>query len=300
MSVKAFHCLLIFGVVVCQNGEFNPAIEGSGSGDWDSGSTVNTTVITKVTTNGLEDVAVDSGSGGDTDFHVSKPSTPVSTTAEFTMTTRPTTIDQEDGSGSGSISGEGPTTDPPTVKITKNIATAKTKVENIVGGDTTLLRTTMSNKIIDSKTAKKGSTIAPSYVSSKEAETRKPPTTTTTIGTDPVTDIEVIYSPTASPGRSTAKRSSTMANVIDDPTEDPSLIGNTAKSSGNRSQPAISFTTVIIIGVVVGALLAVLVILLLVYRLRKKDEGSYSLDEPITGYTKQEPGSPISGKEYLA
>jgi len=296
MSGKVFYYLLIFGVVVCQNGESNLAIEGSGSGDLDSGSTVNTTVITKVTTNGLEDVTDDFGSGGGKDLSVSKPSTPASTTAEFTMTTRPITIDVEDGSGSSIGSGEEPATDPPIVWITKGISTTRKEVKDIGGGDTAILRTT-----IDSKTAKKGSTIAPSYdVSSKEAETRKPSTTSKPIGTDPSTDIEVIYSPTSSPGRSTVKRSSTMANVIDDPTEDPSLIGNTAKSSGKRSQPAISFTTVIIIGVVVGALLAVLVILLLVYRLRKKDEGSYSLDEPITGYTKQEPGSPVSGKEYLA
>ena len=48
-------------------------------------------------------------------------------------------------------------------------------------------------------------------------------------------------------------------------------------------QPAgINFTLGIIIGVVVGAVLAILVIIFLVYRLRKKDEGSYSLEEQST------------------
>ena len=73
-------------------------------------------------------------------------------------------------------------------------------------------------------------------------------------------------------------------------------LGNTAKQHGKNkeSRPALSFATGIIIGVVAGVILALLVILFLVYRLRKMDEGPYSLEEPITGYTKQKPGSPTS------
>lgn len=39
-------------------------------------------------------------------------------------------------------------------------------------------------------------------------------------------------------------------------------------------------TTAIIGGSVVGLLFAILIVMFIVYRMRKKDEGSYALDEP--------------------
>jgi syndecan 2 len=40
------------------------------------------------------------------------------------------------------------------------------------------------------------------------------------------------------------------------------------------------FTKAVIGGAVVGLLFAILVVMFIVYRMRKKDEGSYALDEP--------------------
>merc|ERR1719423_156263 len=59
------------------------------------------------------------------------------------------------------------------------------------------------------------------------------------------------------------------------------------------------FITAIIIGASIGLLFAIVLILLLVYRMRKKDEGSYALDE------KKKNGAPpayqyTQGQEYYA
>lgn len=42
----------------------------------------------------------------------------------------------------------------------------------------------------------------------------------------------------------------------------------------------ITFLAAVIGGAVVGLLCAILVVMFIVYRMRKKDEGSYALDEP--------------------
>ena len=266
----------------------------------DSGSTVNTTMITNTITKSVEDTTDELGSGDDEDKYVTKLTRPTTTTAEFTMATGP--IDEDGGSGmsgdgSGDPAGKGPSSWP----FFTSTRSPKTVLLSTFGDGSTTEGAVESTVNHLESTTKMTTTESSSYFSSTAAETRKPSSTTRTMEADPVNDIEVINSPTAHPDRSTVKKTSTMGNVIQEPTEDPTRIGNTAKSRRNeQSGQAISFTTGIIIGVVVGALLAVLVILLLVYRLRKKDEGSYSLEEPITGYTKQEPGSPVSGKEYLA
>lgn len=41
-----------------------------------------------------------------------------------------------------------------------------------------------------------------------------------------------------------------------------------------------SFSPAVIVGGVVGALFAAFLVMLLVYRMKKKDEGSYTLEEP--------------------
>lgn len=72
-------------------------------------------------------------------------------------------------------------------------------------------------------------------------------------------------------------------------------------SNDNDVETGVNFTVGIIIGVVVGAILAILVIVFLVYRLRKKDEGSYSLDEPSSqAFIRDEKSNPGQGKEYFA
>jgi len=60
----------------------------------------------------------------------------------------------------------------------------------------------------------------------------------------------------------------------------------------------VNFTVAIIVGVVVGAILSILIIVFLVYRLRKKDEGSYSLDEQSSAMLRADTDSPPpKGKE---
>lgn len=43
---------------------------------------------------------------------------------------------------------------------------------------------------------------------------------------------------------------------------------------------SVSFSTAVIVGGVVGALFAAFLVTLLIYRMKKKDEGSYTLEEP--------------------
>lgn len=59
------------------------------------------------------------------------------------------------------------------------------------------------------------------------------------------------------------------------------------------------FFTAVIGGAVVGLLCAILLVMFIVYRMRKKDEGSYALDEPkrsptVNSYTRS------SNKEFYA
>ncbi|XP_069704148.1 syndecan [Periplaneta americana] len=63
------------------------------------------------------------------------------------------------------------------------------------------------------------------------------------------------------------------------------------------AQPGI--LAAVIGGAVVGLLCAILVVMFIVYRMRKKDEGSYALDEPkrsptVNSYTKN------SNREFFA
>lgn len=56
-------------------------------------------------------------------------------------------------------------------------------------------------------------------------------------------------------------------------------------------------------GAVVGLLCAILVVMFIVYRMRKKDEGSYALDEPRRSPAAQafpKPGAPHHNREFYA
>lgn len=86
-----------------------------------------------------------------------------------------------------------------------------------------------------------------------------------------------------------------------DPTADPNNKVESGKTKSGANQPSggVKFEIGIIIGVVVGAVLAILVIVFLVYRLRKKDEGSYSLDEQSSqAFIRDDKTG--QGKEYYA
>lgn len=65
----------------------------------------------------------------------------------------------------------------------------------------------------------------------------------------------------------------------------------------------ICFISAVIGGAVVGLLCAILVVMFIVYRMRKKDEGSYALDEPRRSPAAQaypKPGAPHHNREFYA
>lgn len=68
---------------------------------------------------------------------------------------------------------------------------------------------------------------------------------------------------------------------------DPDLIGNTVDGGSSAAQlpqknilERKEVLIAVIVGGVVGALFAAFLVMLLVYRMKKKDEGSYTLEEP--------------------
>ncbi|XP_001605751.1 syndecan isoform X1 [Nasonia vitripennis] len=76
---------------------------------------------------------------------------------------------------------------------------------------------------------------------------------------------------------------------------------NEEKASSLFTQPNVLLA--VIGGAVVGLLCAILVVMFIVYRMRKKDEGSYALDEPrrspaANAYPK--PGAPQHNREFYA
>lgn len=79
---------------------------------------------------------------------------------------------------------------------------------------------------------------------------------------------------------------------------------NSAQQNGKHHKPPqktgkINFSIGIAIGVAVGAVLAVAIIVLLVYRVRKKDSGSYILDEHSSQQSMLR-ADDAKGKEYFA
>jgi len=113
--------------------------------------------------------------------------------------------------------------------------------------------------------------------------------------------VVVIHEETKAPTKTT-----TLGNEVEikrESTEDPSnTVGASTGEQDDEKKSGVNFTVGIIVGVVVGAILAILVIVFLVYRLRKKDEGSYSLDEQSSqAFIRDEKnGGGGQGKEYFA
>lgn len=135
--------------------------------------------------------------------------------------------------------------------------------------------------------------------------TRKPTTKPSTKATQSPTivDINTAQQKTTSAPPSTFAPTTTGNEINPEPvTQDPN---NTVGSAGSMVDDApaasgVDFTSGIIIGVVVGAILAILIILFLVYRIRKKDSGSYILDEKSSQAMLQEEDQKEHGKEYFA
>lgn len=76
---------------------------------------------------------------------------------------------------------------------------------------------------------------------------------------------------------------------------------NNQNNVDKAASEGVDFQNGIIIGVVVGGILAILIILFLVYRIRKKDSGSYILDEKSSHDPMlQDDDSQKGGKEYFA
>jgi len=99
---------------------------------------------------------------------------------------------------------------------------------------------------------------------------------------------------------SNQRKNQTGSTVIVD-NEIPDVAQSTREDIVDDSALAnsgVNFTVAIIVGVVVGAILSILIIVFLVYRLRKKDEGSYSLDEQSSAMLRADTDSPPpKGKE---
>lgn len=68
----------------------------------------------------------------------------------------------------------------------------------------------------------------------------------------------------------------------------------------DEEDSGVNFTVAIVVGVVVGAILSILIIVFLVYRLRKKDEGSYSLDEPSSAMLPADSPHPKEKGDHFA
>ena len=60
------------------------------------------------------------------------------------------------------------------------------------------------------------------------------------------------------------------------------------------------FPPAVIGGAVVGLLCAILVVMFIVYRMRKKDEGSYALDEPKRSPTANTYAKNANNREFYA
>lgn len=130
------------------------------------------------------------------------------------------------------------------------------------------------------------------------------PTKTDASSTASVIDIHTASSTPAS----TTREDNNVSVDEKDPTDDPNNVvesrdefvaGPKSTKKPDEKSGGVKFTIGIIVGVVVGAVLAILVIVFLVYRLRKKDEGSYSLDEQSSqAFIRDDKTG--QGKEYYA
>ena len=208
-------------------------------------------------------------------------------------------LDKVEGSGEADDnegSGEGGSGVRPTEGIVTTVSTTADSIFKITTEKP--METTTKERLLKSKKP----VVATEFIDNSVNDnvyTEKSPRKLTT---DIIKDINV--SPTTEgmeknmPGSHTALHPNAVREGLRQPGK---TLQQKGTDGGQSETKGLSFTVGIVIGVVIGAILAILIILFLVYRLRKKDEGSYSLDEPITGYQRHDsPGSPLSEKEYYA
>lgn len=185
--------------------------------------------------------------------------------------------DNEDGNsdceGSGGSGGcEAPV-------ITK-LKTTKTPVQT----KTSRKQTTKQATVVDINTTQRpsqtgGKSVAPSKPG--PASSARPKDSATTIN-----NIIHVVKPTQSQNNSVEEG-------------DNSAIVGSVNNDG--ASGGVDYSIGIIIGIVVGLILAILIILFLVYRIRKKDSGSYILDEKSSHDPMlQDDDSQKGGKEYFA
>lgn len=76
---------------------------------------------------------------------------------------------------------------------------------------------------------------------------------------------------------------------------------NSNKNISTRTLTIMPFSfSAVIGGAVVGLLCAILVVMFIVYRMRKKDEGSYALDEPKRSPAAASYGKGHNNREFYA
>lgn len=126
---------------------------------------------------------------------------------------------------------------------------------------------------------------------------------TTTVSTS-IVDVTtkkfgVITGVDSNPKQNTTQTRGGIDPIIVDPEPDVAKsMTPDDESDAGLANSGVNFTVAIIVGVVVGAILSILIIVFLVYRLRKKDEGSYSLDEQSSAMLRADTDSPPpKGKE---
>lgn len=179
-------------------------------------------------------------------------------------------------SGDGASSGDGAATDDTESSGDDNGSGSG------IGSEKTSIDTTPTVVVVTTKPKK------------TKATTKKPKTSSSST-------VQIINEITDEP---TTKKKTTESNDIPEftkSTEDPKNMAIQDTPKDLNKSGTVDFTVGIIVGVVVGAILAILVIVFLVYRLRKKDEGSYSLDEQSSqAFIRDEKTNPGQGKEYFA
>ncbi|XP_006813762.2 syndecan-3-like [Saccoglossus kowalevskii] len=146
-----------------------------------------------------------------------------------------------------------------------------------------------SKKTIVEKTQKPG---GPTKSSVTKAPKRPKPEPTEGVDNNKLPDIDIGGDSDITVDPADDKMSTISNDIIPDGENDvefstgpPNSIGNSAESTGTASFMELLFSNpailaAIIAGGVIALLSAILLVMFIVYRMRKKDEGSYSLDEP--------------------
>ncbi|XP_015587515.1 syndecan isoform X2 [Cephus cinctus] len=136
-------------------------------------------------------------------------------------------------------------------------------------------------------------------VPSKPIEPKAPYIDETIIKTKQ-TNIETVNRP-SNEGGVVEQSGSDEHEEVKEETNEVYIMNKKDRASSFFAQPGV--LAAVIGGAVVGLLCAILVVMFIVYRMRKKDEGSYALDEPRRSPAAQaypKPGAPHHNREFYA